>query len=378
MNKVTHFENAKGNIGTGALTPAPTTKSLRDHPARSVYEIDPLLDPRWSRFVERHQNASVFHSVEWLQALRSTYGYEPFVVTTESAGEELQNAIVLCRIKSWLTGSRFVGLPFSDHCEPLLQEAHNLGFLVNHLTAHLSSRKWRYLEIRPLSVTPEENSCLSVNSSYYLHRMDLRKSAGELFKAFHKDCVQRKVRRAEKESLVYEEGNSDLLVDKFYKLLMLTRRRHLLPPQPKSWFRSLARHFGNNMKIRLASKDGIPVASILTLSHKRSMIYKYGGSDAKFNKLGGTPFLFWKTVQDAKENGFEDFDLGRSDLHNEGLIGFKEHLGAERQPLSYWRYPNGVPEGQAKWQFKVAKLVIPLAPEASLSAVGSIFYKHMG
>ena len=360
------------------LVSMPPIKSLQDHPDKSVYEIDPLCDPRWPRFVERHRDASVFHSVEWLQALRSTYGYEPFAVTTEAATEELQNAIVLCRVKSWLTGSRFVGLPFSDHCEPLLQESHNLGLLVGYLTVHLSKRKWKYLEIRPLSVAPEENSCLSMNSTYYLHRMDLRKSAGELFKAFHKDCVQRKVRRAEKELLVYEEGNSDLLVDKFYKLLVLTRRRHLLPPQPKSWFRSLAHHFGDKMKIRLASKDGVPVASILTLAHKRSMIYKYGGSDAQFNKLGGTPFLFWKTVQDAKENGFEDFDLGRSDLDNEGLIAFKEHLGAERQSLHYWRYPNGVPEGQAKWQSKVARIVVPLAPEASLLAVGNIFYRHMG
>ena len=85
----------------------------------SVYQFNPLKDPRWQPFVDHHPGGSIFHSADWLEALRRTYGYEPVVYTTTSPGKELSNGIVFCRIHSWVSGSRLVSLPFSDHCEPL-------------------------------------------------------------------------------------------------------------------------------------------------------------------------------------------------------------------------------------------------------------------
>src|SRR5580700_9883250 len=76
-----------------------------------VYQIHPLEDARWSRLLERHPNASVFHTVPWLKALQRTYQYEPVAFTTSPAGVELQNGLVACRIESWLTGRRLVSLP---------------------------------------------------------------------------------------------------------------------------------------------------------------------------------------------------------------------------------------------------------------------------
>jgi lipid II:glycine glycyltransferase (peptidoglycan interpeptide bridge formation enzyme) len=108
----------------------------------------------------------------------------------------------------------------------------------------------------------------------------------ELPHDFHGDSDQRKIRHAERENLQYEEGTSDDLLQEFYRLLVVTRRRQYLPPQPLSWFRGLIAAFGKDLKIRVASKDGVAVASILTLSHKKTMVYKYGCSDAAANKLG--------------------------------------------------------------------------------------------
>src|SRR5271165_3889126 len=98
-----------------------------------IYDLDPLQDPRWEDFLERHPQASVFHTMGWLEALRRTYGYEPCVVTTAAPGEDLRNGIVFCRVKSWLTGNRAVSLPFTDHCQPLVGSAENLAALVGAL-----------------------------------------------------------------------------------------------------------------------------------------------------------------------------------------------------------------------------------------------------
>jgi CelD/BcsL family acetyltransferase involved in cellulose biosynthesis len=346
--------------------------------ANSVYEIDPLCDARWAALIDRNSGASVFHSVPWLKALRDTYGYEPVAITTCPPDAELTNGLVYCEVRSWLTGRRLVSLPFSDHCAELVNSPAEMDALLSHMKQSVDERKWKYVEVRPSTWQPESDTYLGKSNSYYFHRLDLGRSLDELFRSFHKDCVQRKVRRAEREGLTYEEGQSDVLLNKFYRLLVKTRRRQQLPPQPLAWFRGLIAAFGDGLKIRLASKDGVPVASILTLSFKKTMTYKYGCSDAQFNKLGGMALLFWKTIQEAKENGCEELDMGRSDLDNPGLVTFKEHWGATRSELSYWRYPKREPVSQNTWKIRFAKHLVSAAPEMSLEAAGTLLYRHIG
>ena len=344
----------------------------------TVYEINPLADPRWNEFVERHPRSSVFHSQKWLQTLHRTYGYEPFVVSTSAPEKELENGVLFCRVTGWLTGRRFVSLPFSDHCEPLVNSGEELDCLLSHLRFRIDEHKWSYIEIRPTSVNPGITPKLEKSCAYYLHSLDLKGDIQDLFHSFHKDCVQRKIRRAERELLDYEEGRSEALFEQFYRLLLITRRRQHLPPQPRQWFRHLMAELGQNIKIRVASKDGIAVASIMTILHKKTMTYKYGCSEPKYNKLGGTALLFWKTIQEAKELGCVKFDLGRSDTNNGGLIAFKEHWGASRSVLNYWRYPHKPSQPTSAWKIYLVNKVVSIAPNLSLVAVGRLLYPHIG
>src|SRR5436853_4705206 len=98
-----------------------------------VYEIDPQEDSRWTTLVNSDSRSSIFHTTEWLEALRQTYGYPARVVTTSPKDMPLVNGIVLCQVNSWLTGPRLVSLPFSDHCEPLVRDAEDLRVLLTEL-----------------------------------------------------------------------------------------------------------------------------------------------------------------------------------------------------------------------------------------------------
>ena len=182
-----------------------------------------------------------------------------------------------------------------------------------HVRRQVTEGKCKYIEIRPVLWKPSSYTEFGTSLRYHFHRLDLRRNLEELFHNFHKDCVQRKIRRAERENLQYEEGLSDDLLQKFYRLVVMTRRRQYLPPQPLRWFRGLTAAFGNDLKIRVASKEGIAVASILTISHKRTMVYKYGCSNAAANRFGGMALLFWRTIQEAQEKGLEELDMGRSE-----------------------------------------------------------------
>jgi CelD/BcsL family acetyltransferase involved in cellulose biosynthesis len=362
-----------------ASSNAPLTISLRGESlATDVYEVDPLCDPRWERFVDDHPQASVFHSPGWLGALKNSYGYNPFVLTTSPPGTTLKNGLLFCRVKSWLTGKRIVSLPFSDHCDPLANSPEEMDDLVVHARDWVDAGEWKYAEIRPKSYQPDSRTGLREGLRYRAHSLDLRSSKQTLFKNFHKDSIQRKIRRAEREKLFYEEGTSDILLRKFYKLLMITRKRQFLPPQPLYWFRALIDMFGSDLKIRVASKGEMPIASILTLSHKKSLVYKYGCSDARFHSCGGMMLLFWNTIQEAKDTGIEELDLGRSDIDNLGLISFKDHWGAIGKPLVYWSYPRRRETALSTWQKAVMRNVVPVTPEPMLRTAGRLLYRHIG
>ena len=292
-----------------------------------VHVLDPLTDARWTDLLERHPRASVFHSRGWLEALKRTYGYEPIVLTTTANGP-LENGLALCRVKTWLA-RRLVSLPFSDHCDPLIDRPEDLEAVIEFLAGEMEKERWRSLELRPRCSQPPG---LVSGSCYCLHTLDLTRPAEQIFDGFHASSTRRAIRRAEREGLSYEAGTSEQLLSAFYRLLRLTRRRHGLPPQPMAWFRNVLvaclRLTRRSPTIHLASKDGVPIAGILTLSFNKTMVYKYGGSAAAYHPLGGMPFLFWRAIQAAKALGVEELDLGRSDLDQPGLIAFKAHLGA--------------------------------------------------
>jgi hypothetical protein len=346
---------------------------------KNVREIDPIHDPGWLGLIERHHRASIFHTPGWLEALKRTYGYEPVVLTTSRPSQELANGLVFCRVSSWLTGRRIVSLPFSDHCEPLVDSNEEMRSILATLCSDQGGNAQNYVEIRPVESDVGAVQGFNRSTTFCLHRLDLRPAIENIFQGFHKDCVRRKILRAGRDGLVYEEGRSPALLKKFYRLLVITRQRQLLLPQPLAWFRNLIACAGEMLKIHVVSKDGQPVASILTLSYKATVVYKYGCSDKRFSSLGGTPLLFWKVIQDAKGRGMLELDLGRSDRANMGLVRFKDRWGAAQSTLTYWRH-GAAPKDhfRVSWNRRLAQSIIGHAPGGLLSTTGALLYRHMG
>lgn len=346
-------------------------------------QIQPLEDSRWDALLERHPRASVFHTRAWLQALRRTYGYEPIAYTISPPGGELQNGIVFCRVTSWVTGRRLVSLPFSDHCEPLLDDQADLPAFLAASEQDFRRTGLSYIEIRPIHALDGPIRLFHSTHRYCFHQLDLGPGLDTIFNNCHKDSTQRKIRRAEREGLIYREGHSEALLDSFYRLLLLTRRRHQIPPQPKRWFRNLIAGFGEALKIRVAFNGDQPVAAILTIRYKDRLVYKYGCSNAQFNNLGGTHLLFWKAIEEAKHEGLRVFDLGRSDCESTGLVTFKDRWGASRSTLTYSRLTASA---DSKWNFgsagggwtlRIAKRIVSHLPDGILHSAGSLIYKHI-
>ncbi|MGA8222056.1 MAG: GNAT family N-acetyltransferase, partial [Candidatus Acidiferrales bacterium] len=133
------------------------------------------------------------------------------------------------------------------------------------------------------------------------------------------------------------------------------------------------------LEIRIAYKDESPAAAILTLRFKNVLYYKYGCSDARLNKLGATPWLIWRAISAAKLSGASEFDMGRTEEGNAGLLAFKNHWVPAPKQLVYWSYPevSGLRSGEG-WKVKMAKRVFSIMPRRLMALTGSLIYRHIG
>lgn len=345
----------------------------------SIFQIDPLADARWPILLERSPHASLFHSPQWLSALKSTYGYLPIAYTTSPPGSPLQNGWVFCEIHSWITGRRLVSLPFSDHCNPILDNPSDSDEFAHTLIHAWQRERWKYVEFRPQYGSLGNVRGFELRKPFFLHTLDLSRPTGEIFNSLSKSSIQRKIRRAERDALCYEEGRSESLVDRFYFLFSRTRQRHGLPPPPRKWFSNLISAVQDQAVVRLASKGGEPVGATIMLRFKHVLVCKYCCGDPEHFKHGTMQLLLWRAIEDAKAKDLFELDFGRSDKEDTGLIEYKERWGAKRSRTGYFRFsPSHTPPPRWSAPLQNPSPIVSYIPTNVLQLTGRVLYRHFG
>lgn len=318
--------------------------------------------------------------------MQLTCGFEPVAFTTSPPGAPLADGAVFCVVRSRITGSRLVSLPYADHCALLDNASSGLAqALLTSLRDLLENLRVRSAELRPPAPLPHAARELPrAESTFFWHVLDLAPDLPALRAALHRNSIHRKIRRAEREGLRCEAGRSAQLLRAFYELLLRTRRRHRVPPHPERWFKNLTACFGDALCIWVARFGERPVAAILTLRHGETVVFKYGCSDERFHPLGGVPLLLWRAIEDARSQGLRWFDLGRSAPEAAGLITFKSRWGARRHDLTYARFalrPADLDQrglGPETAGAPLARRLLSVLPEPLFRAAGSFAFRHLG
>ena len=340
--------------------------------------IDPTEVLGWDELVACHPETTVFHTSSWARVLSSSYGYCPTYFTWMEEGEVVA-LLPFMVIRSWITKTRGVSLPFTDECVPILPNGLSYLELLRPVIEFAESRSWKTLEFRGRA---RGMSDLPVAAEYLSHEVDL--SGGE-----EKTCsrildnAQRNVRKAEREGVSVELDRTPAGVKEFYRLNCLTRKEHGLPPQPVRFFENLREHILDKGlgTLLLARYRGKPIAGAIFLHFGQKAIYKYGASDRSYQHLRGNNLVFWVGIRQLCNQKFRTLSFGRTDLHHEGLRQFKLSWGATEKSLQYVRYDvqskayisTKKNRGMVPWEYTLAKLPIPV-----LRFIGSIAYRHVG
>ncbi|MBM2822534.1 MAG: family N-acetyltransferase [Thermoleophilia bacterium] len=290
----------------------------------------PLDDPGWAAFVELRPDATPFHNPVWGSLLAECYGFRAFAFVLRE-GREIVAGVPVVEVRGPTRKRRWVALPFTDALAPLGTPEH-VTLLVEMLDAERSKAGVASLEVRAEVM----HGTRTVRG--LAHVLALGPRSEDVFATFSKSQVQRNVARAERDGVDVRvaERAGDLL-ETFYRLHLLTRRRQGVPIQPRRFFSLLwDRMLGQGLgRLFIAELDRNAVAAAVFLEWNGMVVYKFGASDPQ--SWGSRPnhALFWEAIRRACAEGMSELDFGRTDLGNEGLRAFKASWGTDERELVY-------------------------------------------
>jgi CelD/BcsL family acetyltransferase involved in cellulose biosynthesis len=353
--------------------------TLLEHSANQVALggclLDPLVDERWLKLLERAPDAGVFHHPLWLRLLRDCYGYPTTAVCLVGADGELVSGLPIATVKSRLTGTRLVSVPFSDVSGPVGIDRS----LEPQLMAAVDEERRRVglsLEVHA-DVPTFPQGCPSDRFIHHIAPLD-----GGVDLVLGKKIRQSKrtgASRARRHGVTVTKRSDREALDEFFRLHVGTRHRLGVPTQPRKFFHGLTKLFDRGMGfVLLAEWEDRAIAGAVYLRYKSTLTYKYSAWTAEHHDKRPNDLLQLEALRIGCELGCSALDMGRTELSNDGLRRFKREFGAEEQELSYTIAPPPRGRRSVRSMSNIQRAVIRRSPAAVGRVLGAAIYRHVG
>lgn len=342
---------------------------------REIRTVDPRDQAEWDRLALARPDYSFFHSSAWARALTASYGFKPLYLIARDGGRPTL-IMPLMEVASRLTGRRGVSLPFTDLCGVMADDEDLFGRAVQEALRLGRDRGWGYVEWRDAGHFEER---LPASELFYVHEVGLAGGGEAIFRSLS-DANRRSIRKAQREGVVVRVGASPALIEEFYRLNLITRKRHGLPPQPLAFFRNVHEHIlsrDQGIVVSASHRDRVIAASVF-LNYGLKAVYKYGASDLAFQHLRPNNLVMWEALTWYAERGYETMSLGRTEMDNPGLRQFKKTWGGAERLVKYHRFDLREKSfvglrspASARFESLFSRM-----PTSLLKLVGRALYKH--
>lgn len=338
--------------------------------------VDPTTDAVWRQLVQQ-QPGSVFHSPEWMGVIARTYHFElEGYILLEADGTPVAG-LPVCRIDD-IRGRRIVSLPFSDYCDPLVQDAQQWNLLVEALLHHDWTVVFRCLR----NHLPDSDSRFTAVKKAKWHGIDLNATLDQIWERID-SSAKRAIRKAQQNGVrIIRAQHKDELHAFFEMHLAVRKHKYHMVAQPYSFFENIWETFlaPGHGALLLALHQNRIIGGTLYLIWQDTLYYKFNASIAQ--ELGVRPndLLAWAGLQYAKEAGCSRFDFGLSDWDQEGLIRFKRKFATDEQTITFY---NSVPGGAASYTVQARELLPrltdiltdPSVPDDITERAGTLLYR---
>lgn len=276
----------------------------------------------WNDFVQNDPDGTFFHLAEWKEILERAFGFQTFYMMEEVAGG-IKGVLPLALVKRPVFGPVLISNPLGVYgggmgdCQALEQAA----------IKKADELDVEYLELRGNS---GNDQALPISDRFYTFRRTLSADHEENLKSIPRK-QRAEVRKGLKENL---EMRFDQDIDTFYKIYSSSVRGLGTPVFSKKYLRVLVDVFGSAVEIATVSYKGKNLTSVLSFKYKNQILPYYGGGLPAARQHSAYPFMYWKVMERAVEEGLSVFDFGRS-MKGSGAYSFKKNFGFDPEPLQY-------------------------------------------
>ena len=338
--------------------------------------INPIEIENWDNLALLNKKSSIFHSAAWARVLYESYNYRPLYFAQISENK-FKALIPLMEVNSIITGRRGVSLPFSDVCDPIIDEDIKFEETLKFIIDYGKSAKWKHIEFR---IGNGQLNNIESSKTYLSHILDLGSGEQSVYSQF-RSSTKRNIAKAIKENVETRICISLDSMKEFYRLNCLTRKHHGLPVQPWQFFKKVHQHIisPKNGFVVLALKNGKIISSAVYFLYGLKAVYKWGASDREYNYLRANNLVMWRAIEWCIRNGYISFDFGRTEQKNQGLLQFKRGWRGRETIINYFKYDyfkkSFIREDSI---IKSSYSILKIMPLPILRFAGRMLYRHVG
>jgi len=305
-------------------------------------------------------------------------------------GSNVTGVMPAMDIRSRLTGNRMGTLPFSDECF-VLADNDDAATEMLRTAMHLrDERGLDYFEMRGAPAIADRRDRgdiattvgLTPHTHFNAYLIDLSRDAEALRLTFQSKLRQM-ISKSSRMGVTVRRAEGDADLRECYRLYVLNRRRHGIPPQPFELYAVIAHRLQDEPGaiMYLAEYKGVNIASLVVFTYRGVTTGKYEGIDPDYRDAMPIHPLLWTSIREAAERGDRVYDLGRTAMDNVGLNEFKTRWGAQRQDLPYFYYPAGQGMSVVKTdslKYRVFTGVFRRLSYPIITRAGARLFRHFG
>lgn len=339
---------------------------LKQHSTHLIKEID---IQQWQIFAEESLSDNPFLHKQWLLLLSAQYKL-PIKILGYFENSTLISAIPFVEKKTCFSKIKLISLPFTDY----ISYGKELPDKFILLLKEYLNQKYKSIELRS-----QVSLIHKSKPAFCRHHLNLD-IGYENIKLGYRKNTHRNIIKSEKNNLTLKISKDTVSIDEFYRLNILTRKKHGLPPQPKSFFNNVYKYlFESNLGfVATVYTNDKAIASAIFFTYKNTIIYKYGASDSKNLILRPNNFLFDSIIKYACNNNYSLFDFGICSKNNLGLRRFKLGWGAKEEDISYVLInQTGIHPYNKKNYNRIIHSIFKILPSKLNILLGELLYKYI-
>ncbi|MEO7247338.1 MAG: FemAB family XrtA/PEP-CTERM system-associated protein [Novosphingobium sp.] len=305
---------------------------------RLVDPVDVSEAGRIGAFLEDHPGATPFHRPEWINAVAKGTGNRAHALLAERR-DVICAYLPLSEVRSPIFGAVLASSGFAVDGGLLTSACH--GDVLFAAVEELALRRsCPAIELRGGELPVDRDGwTLKTESHCGFIRPLAATDEEELLAIPRKQRAE--VRKGLEKDLTVEIGSSPRDRAAHYAVYSESVRNLGTPVFPRGLFDAVLDGFGAAADILTVRHRGEPVASVLSLYHRGSVMPYWGGGTLAARRLRANDRMYFELMRHARGRGCTSFDFGRSKT-NSGAYLFKRNWGFEPQPLSYasWTAPG--------------------------------------